>query len=969
MFLDLAVMGMLLSFVAPQRLSAQWSADPSVNNAICTAAGDQTRPTIISDGAGGAIFLWEDLGTGADHSISLQRIDALGIIQWTGNGVLISPASDDQRSPAMTSDDSGGAIIAWEDFRITTGDAIYAQRINGSGSVQWPTDGVALCTTAAYHYPTAIASDGAGGAIITWVDSRSLSYHIYAQRVNSLGVAQWTAKGVVISTAANDQIFPTIVSDGTGGAIITWYDLRSGTSFDVYAQRINSDGVVRWTSNGVAISTAADDQVSPTITSDGAGGAIITWQDLRSGNNDIYAQRIDSAGGLQWTANGVAISTAANDQVSPIITSDDTRGAIITWQDARSGNYDIYAQRIDSAGVVQWTPNGVTISIAANDQLSPAITSDRTGGATITWQDARNDTSTDIYAQRIDHAGLAKWATDGVLVSKAALDQTSPAITVDAAGGVIITWQDARNGNHDIYAQDVDRFGFCGLHAPRLTGVRDVPGDQGGQVTVAWQRSDLDVYLGLVTSYSIWREIDSSVVPPGTSFVQSGEMSTKGSGNAYARAAAGPDTTYWQRLANVPSTNVPNYSFQAATLSDSTSGGMPYFKFIVWAQTSNQSIFWESNIDSGYSVDNLSPGPVTTVFAEVQDGPAVLLHWPPDVTDPDVSHYEVHRSINPNFKPTPLTRIGQTTDTMVVDSFPTAGAVNCYRILTVDVHENKSDPSPLAMASVSGTGQYNVSGRWNMVSIPLTLSDYHTLALFPTAKSSAYAYTNDRYVPTPVLANGRGYWLKFDYGQTIPMTGSARALDTIQVVAGWNLIGSISAQIDTSTITSIPGGIKTSRFYSYDSSGYKAATTIDPGKAYWIKSKQSGKLILAAQLHLDPGAKIHILPTEDIPPSSPDEYENSNLETGIPNQYQLEQNYPNPFNPTTDVQYAICDVSHVILKVFDVLGREIATLVNEVKEPGEYRVTWNAEGIPSGVYFYKMTATEFTDVKKMLMIK
>ncbi|MDP1675296.1 MAG: hypothetical protein Q8L88_00405, partial [Bacteroidota bacterium] len=135
--------------------------------------------------------------------------------------------------------------------------------------------------------------------------------------------AQWSTNPAVnnaISTAANTQSTPTIVSDGSGGAIITWKDYCSGTNHDIYAQRINASGVVQWTADGVVISTAAYDQYSPTIVNDGSGGAIITWQDNRSGANwDIYAQKINASGVVQWTADGVAISTASSDQSSPTI--------------------------------------------------------------------------------------------------------------------------------------------------------------------------------------------------------------------------------------------------------------------------------------------------------------------------------------------------------------------------------------------------------------------------------------------------------------------------------------------------------------------------------------------------------------------------------------------------------------------------------------------------------------------------
>ncbi len=83
----------------------------------------------------------------------------------------------------------------------------------------------------------------------------------------------------------------------------------------------------------------------------------------------------------------------------------------------------------------------------------------------------------------------------------------------------------------------------------------------------------------------------------------------------------------------------------------------------------------------------------------------------------------------------------------------------------------------------------------------------------------------------------------------------------------------------------------------------------------------------------------------------------------------LRKNYPNPFNPTTNMSFVIRHLSLVSLKVFDVLGKEVATLVNEMKQPGEYTIQWNGEGVPSGVYFYRIVAGEFTQTKKMVVLK
>jgi hypothetical protein len=89
----------------------------------------------------------------------------------------------------------------------------------------------------------------------------------------------------------------------------------------------------------------------------------------------------------------------------------------------------------------------------------------------------------------------------------------------------------------------------------------------------------------------------------------------------------------------------------------------------------------------------------------------------------------------------------------------------------------------------------------------------------------------------------------------------------------------------------------------------------------------------------------------------------------IPTEFLLSQNYPNPFNPSTSIQYKVSNVSFVSLLVYDILGNEIETLVNEEKPAGTYEITWYAENLPSAVYFYQLNTGEFVQTKKMLLLK
>jgi hypothetical protein len=95
----------------------------------------------------------------------------------------------------------------------------------------------------------------------------------------------------------------------------------------------------------------------------------------------------------------------------------------------------------------------------------------------------------------------------------------------------------------------------------------------------------------------------------------------------------------------------------------------------------------------------------------------------------------------------------------------------------------------------------------------------------------------------------------------------------------------------------------------------------------------------------------------------------SDVQGKIPNQFSLRQNYPNPFNPATTIKYEIAKESNITMKVYDVIGNEVATLVNETKPAGTYQVIFDASSLSNGVYLYKIQAGNFTATKKLILMK
>lgn len=136
----------------------------------------------------------------------------------------------------------------------------------------------------------------------------------------------------------------------------------------------------------------------------------------------------------------------------------------------------------------------------------------------------------------------------------------------------------------------------------------------------------------------------------------------------------------------------------------------------------------------------------------------------------------------------------------------------------------------------------SVNAMWNLVSIPSEVENSRKNVLFPTASSLAVTY-NGSYISRDTLKRGEGYWLRFNSPEQIEITGYEVLSDTIDVVEGWNLIGSISQPVGVSALITDPADIITSEFYGYGS-GYTAVQVIMPGQGYWVKVKQNGKLIL-----------------------------------------------------------------------------------------------------------------------------
>jgi len=255
---------------------------------------------------------------------------------------------------------------------------------------------------------------------------------------------------------------------------------------------------------------------------------------------------------------------------------------------------------------------------------------------------------------------------------------------------------------------------------------------------------------------------------------------------------------------------------------------------------------------------------------------------------------------------------------------------------------------------------------WNMVSVPVNAPDYTKATLYPTAVSDAFAYLGG-YVTTPVLATGTGYWLRFDSAQTVVVAGMPCMQNSVPVQTGWNLIGSISVPVGTSSISSIPAGLIASDFFGYSHS-YLVSDTIWPGSGYWVKTNGPGILVISSAGTTPANNPVRFIPNNELPPPPPDE-QRSGFTPGSSAQFALDQNYPNPFNPVTTFRFRVSAFGMVTLKIYNPVGEVVSTVVNEELPPGEYRRSWAAGTIASGVYFYRLLAGNTVEMKTLVFLR
>ena len=382
----------------------------------------------------------------------VQRLEAHGTLPWGASALHLGDVgefTDSRFGPALAPDGSGGAVGDW-----IMDPYFFGQRVSSSGAIVWPrtflNEGPLLMQNNYAFEAWWTSQDGVGGFVTTWLDGRVPSPYTWgAQHFDINGVVSWGANGMDLGIPAYTQ-FASFVSDGAGGLIAFWSAPGLSGDYDLYAQRYGSNGLPLWTAGGVPVCSQPGDQgkawAGVAAVSDGAGGACVAWTDTRNDpSGDVYAQRVDGSGALQWASSGVPLCTVLGADSMLVAVPDGTGGLIAMWEDYRLG-IDLYAQRIGGDGVTRWTADGALVCGAGGAQTlsvphgAPScLAADGAGGIFAAWADTRPgfQSPSDIYAQHLDGMGTPIWPRDGLRFGSPG---TNASIVPDGAGGCAVLW-------------------------------------------------------------------------------------------------------------------------------------------------------------------------------------------------------------------------------------------------------------------------------------------------------------------------------------------------------------------------------------------------------------------------------------------------------------------------------------------------------------------------------------------------
>ncbi|MDP8205432.1 MAG: FlgD immunoglobulin-like domain containing protein [Candidatus Electryonea clarkiae] len=992
----------------------------------------QEDPHIMATSDDGWILTWVDYRFDVDFDdlgdIWMQKFNSDGEPQWQYReepmswGIPIARVQRKQIAVQTFSDGEGGGIAVWADARNGSAD-IYCQRVDSNGEAPegW-TDFAIYDTTYGTQQlgnlmvaggPEAQGTleggytadtDGAGGIFVGWRDTRDPhNQNLYAQRVSFDGDLMWDpehpdsahgTRGLPICLEDQEQYGLQLCPDGEGGAFFAWQDFRDDFNGDIFGQRVDANGNILWTEDGDSIVVAEASQQKLQIINSSPGEAIILWEDQREDfyTSDLRMQKLSGDDGLElnWgevgqETDGLVLSDADDNQMNVRLVPDEAGGAVICWQDERHDEYpnqDIYANRINSDGEKLWDEgNGIVVCDAALEQKenNVQVMDDAAG---VVWLDYRLGFS-GLYYQKFDMINGEELETNNGEMIVQGFDYNAYRAHLMLDGtDIYLGYDDYRLGAWGKY---------CYLHKLNLDtgenlwpedGITVTPGypfdddtvrvrmdsvvyavNNDGEIFSAWNDTRNSYYYVVAAQKFdsdgniLWGNRGSVVAPPEGEYGHRDQHRPKilpaEDGGLYVAFHKYTDSFYQNILIQLLDSdgeplwtdNDHNAVEVTDTLRDHYLEGIKYFDdgsiLVVFNRTvtpRNYDILAQRISEDG---EFLWDEPLAICICDssrqwkakltnVHDG--ILIAW------------EDERRVWP---------IRDIYGQIINPDGTVRWEENGLQLTAMD---NQQQHISLGIREDNAWTFWLAWQDWRDPQNPdiyVQRFDLEGEALFEPATGIRLGIQDndiDQEHPRVVVGNEQDAYIVWEQGRGYSVDLLYTHLDSdgepiSQAYSGNGLVlcDAYHKQIKPVITSDREGGFI---------AAWEDLRSTDDNDAYYGNFHYS----IYAQRVNDGLVGL-----------------NGRQQSSLP-QLKLNPAYPNPFNPTARISFEVPVRSSVQLTVYDILGREVAELVNRQLESGKHEVVWNGcdaadNPVSSGTYFYRLEADGVEIVRKAILIK
>ena len=323
----------------------------------------------------------------------------------------------------------------------------------------WQNNGIPIRQGVHIEWQRTVCPGESGSMIFVWSDTRYGSRNVFAQKVDSSGVLLWGSQGSAVTNLPGRQEDPVAITDGDGGAFIAWVDYRFDDEGDIFIQHIDNQGNRMMDDNGEALARVDGRHLTINMCTDSLGGVFVAWQDKRNFlDDDIFGTHVSSNYVIIAPSSGVSIIQMNGNQGAKSLEYAGNNQATIIWSDTRSGSgNDIYCQKINMNMEKIFSDGGLEVSATSDLETTPRTTFMKNDTSFVIWQSGTE--STDIYYNLLTSDGLV--FSEHLQLCSFNSSKANPRIKRNQLGEVFIQWIDYRNdptaGNH--YYQRVSHGG------------------------------------------------------------------------------------------------------------------------------------------------------------------------------------------------------------------------------------------------------------------------------------------------------------------------------------------------------------------------------------------------------------------------------------------------------------------------------------------------------------------------------